>query len=424
MPKVAYFDRMLGYAHSYNMHASSKKEHLTEIPFLGESRESLAKKTHWIFRPLRLFHGSFHELMSPPNNQIAFLHGLRTIAILLVMVHHLSAAFSEAHGANRFANLPFVLNGWAGVDLFFVLSGFFIGSQLFKELTKTGTISIKRFVIRRGLRIWPLFFATYFLVLLIDPAGAALKHYGWADLVFLANYVNYGIVAGGWSLCTEEQFYILAPLVLLISYGGARLRSTSLYLWVALALPLIFRCVVWARYAPDMMAHSPDLFQSIYYKFHTHCDGLIMGLILAHRWTMSGKSRMTRRFSSMLVIGALILFVVLRSLQHELLIFTGLALLFGALVWLGLTPGISFFNSRIFYWISRLSFGMYLNHAYLIPFILSRPIFHLFFFDSSIAAQLTETLSLVLLSAGLSLFSFSVIEQPFLNLRFYLLDRR
>jgi peptidoglycan/LPS O-acetylase OafA/YrhL len=341
------------------------------------------------------------------------------------MVHHLSAAFTEAHGENKFANLPFVLNGWIGVDLFFVLSGFFIGSQLFKELARSGTISIKRFVIRRGLRIWPLFFAAYLCVLLLDPAGAAIKHYGWADLAFLANYVNQGIVAGGWSLCTEEQFYILAPLALLLLFHRIGMKSIGIYLWAALALPFVFRCIVWARYAPGMMAHDANLFQTVYYKFHTHCDGLVMGLIIAHRWTTHGKATMTRRFSCVMVIVAFMLFVVLRLVQHELLIFSGLALFFGSLVWLGLTPGVSFFSSKFFYWISRLSFGMYLNHAYLIGPVLSNSLLHFSFFSaSSIPSQLIATFMLVFLSAGLSLLTFSVIEQPFLNLRFHLLDRR
>jgi hypothetical protein len=145
----------------------------------------------------RLFSGSLSELRHPPSNQISFLDGLRSIAILLVIDLHFSADFTSIHGENFFSRLPFVINGWVGVDLFFVLSGFFIGGQLWKELLKSGTISIRRFILRRGLRIWPLYFFTFLCVFAIFWPGAAAKEYGWADLVFLVNYFNAGIVLGG-----------------------------------------------------------------------------------------------------------------------------------------------------------------------------------------------------------------------------------
>jgi len=104
-------------------------------------------------RVIQLFSGSLAELWSPPSNQISFLDGLRSIAILLVINLHFSAEFSSIHGDNFYSRLPFVINGWVGVDLFFVLSGFFIGGQLWKELQRSGTISIGRFILRRGLRI-------------------------------------------------------------------------------------------------------------------------------------------------------------------------------------------------------------------------------------------------------------------------------
>src|ERR1017187_5364664 len=112
-----------------------------------------------------LFSGSIVELLHPPAGQIPFLDGLRSIAILLVMNGHLSHRFAEAYGQNFYSRLPFVQNGWIGVDLFFILSGFFIGGQLWKELRDRGSIAVGRFVLRRGFRIWPLYFFTFLCVL-------------------------------------------------------------------------------------------------------------------------------------------------------------------------------------------------------------------------------------------------------------------
>jgi len=76
---------------------------------------------------------------------------LRCIAVLLVLLDH-----SGIH--------PFLTQtGWTGVDLFFVLSGFLISGLLFAEYKKRGAIDFKRFLIRRGLKIYPAFY-TFLLV--------------------------------------------------------------------------------------------------------------------------------------------------------------------------------------------------------------------------------------------------------------------
>jgi len=99
------------------------------------------------------FSGSIAELLPPPANQTPFLDGLRSIAVLLVISAHLSREFAGAFGPNFYSRLPFVANGLVGVDLFFVLSGFFIGGQLWKELRGTESVKVGRFVIRRGFKI-------------------------------------------------------------------------------------------------------------------------------------------------------------------------------------------------------------------------------------------------------------------------------
>src|SRR5487761_276124 len=163
----------------------------------------------------KLFLGSLPQLIHPPPNQIPFLDGLRTIAILLVVNHHFSAGFTTLHGDNFYSRLPFVINGWSGVDLFFVLSGFFIGGAAVERATERwNDLNLALYIVRRGLRIWPLFFFIFICVFLIFWPDAIAKQYGWTDWVFLTNYLNHGIVGGGWSLCTEEQFYVVTPILL------------------------------------------------------------------------------------------------------------------------------------------------------------------------------------------------------------------
>jgi peptidoglycan/LPS O-acetylase OafA/YrhL len=369
----------------------------------------------------RLFSGSIDQLIHPQPGQISFLDGLRTIAILLVINHHFSARFAELHGDNVYSRLPFVINGWSGVDLFFVLSGFFIGGQLWKELQKDGTISIRRFIVRRGLRIWPLFFFMFICVFVIYWPDAATKQYGWTDIVFLSNYLNHGIVGGGWSLCTEEQFYIVTPLLLCLFARKKKLYTSRRWLWGLLALLPVIRATIWVYHTGHFFYHDPALFATIYYKFHTHCDGLVIGLIISNLWLSHNKPKSSLWKASLIVVAGGMALVVLRELQHEIFIFTGLALFFGSLVWFGLTTRAMVFHSRLFYWISRLSFGMYLNHAYLIGPVLNRLLPHSRLLPS-IAAQLLGTLILTGLSAAIALVTFCIVEHPFLSLRMLLLE--
>lgn len=383
---------------------------------------SVADKPH-LFSFLSLFSGAFDQFRHRPSSQIPFLDGLRTIAILLVINGHFSTTFTSLHGDNFYSKMSFVANGWIGVDLFFVLSGFFIGGQLWKELWKEGTISIRKFMLRRGLRIWPLYFFTFLFVLLFYWHSAVAKEYGWADLVFLANYFNYGIVLGGWSLSTEEQFYILTPVLLYLFARRRDPKTVRIWLWGILLFIPLMRTFIWIHHTGNFFTHDPALFATFYYKFHTHCDGLIMGLIISNLW-VSRRTKVANKYwqSSLLVLIGLVLLVSLRQIQHEVLDFTGLALFFGSLVWFGLNSGTTLFQSRVFYWISRLSFGMYLNHAYLLEPISKYILPHLRFFPkASVASQLLGTSIFTVGSAIVAFFTFCMIEHPFLNLRTRLL---
>jgi peptidoglycan/LPS O-acetylase OafA/YrhL len=366
--------------------------------------------------------------MHPPAGQIPFLDGLRSIAVLLVISGHLSYRFAEAYGANHYSRLPFVANGWIGVDLFFVLSGFFIGSQLWKELKDRGSIAVGRFVMRRGFRIWPLYYFTYLCVLtfvLVLGYGAAAKEYGWSDLIFVTNFHNRGLVMGSWSLCTEEQFYIVTPLAL---YFMARyIRSIQSYrplLWGLMLSVLILRAIVWTYVTGHFFSHSPKLFAAISYSSITHCDGLIIGLIISNFWITRDKPALKVATPGVLIAVAVVLMIGLNHIQREVFDFTVLALLFGSLVWLGLQRRIGLFNSRLFYWISRLSFGMYLNHEYMCPWIVNSLLPKLSF--STRFPEFTNLMGVALItlfSAGISLVTFCLVEHPFLQMRKAVLGR-
>jgi peptidoglycan/LPS O-acetylase OafA/YrhL len=149
---------------------------------------------------------------------------LRCIAILLVISRH--------YGHPGLLGRP----GWAGVDLFFVLSGFLISGLLFGEYQCRGAIDVKRFWIRRAFKIYPAFYALMIFVFVVCVATGQLSRNFLSDLFFLQDYIK-PIAEHGWSLAVEEKFYLALPIVLLVMMRGKNRRDPFAaipYLFVAL----------------------------------------------------------------------------------------------------------------------------------------------------------------------------------------------
>jgi peptidoglycan/LPS O-acetylase OafA/YrhL len=158
------------------------------------------------------------------TSRIAGLDGVRAIAVMAVIWHH-------TH--DGFAWLPISKNGFLGVDLFFVLSGFLITHLLLQEKALTNNISLGNFYARRSLRIFPLYFALLAALasafFVFAPENSPLRAAFFSELLYHATYTSNWIdsrtfLAITWSLSTEEQFYLLWPPVLAL----AGLRSTYL----------------------------------------------------------------------------------------------------------------------------------------------------------------------------------------------------
>src|SRR5579862_2511186 len=219
-----------------------------------------------------LFRGAIQDLRVRPRGNVPTLDVLRSAAILLVFSAHYGFEFQGLHWVQA---LPMFYWGWTGVDLFFVLSGFLIGTQLWKEVKRTDAVKIGRFLLRRGLRIWPLYYAFVAFVAAETLFGRA-NHGIWSDICFLSNYFHCQI-GGGWSLSTEEQFYILAP----VSIALLSLVLKPRRLWVLPVggmVSLIVNRAIVMHYSTLTVA---DLRQKLYFPMFTHADGLAVGLFLA-----------------------------------------------------------------------------------------------------------------------------------------------
>lgn len=147
------------------------------------------------------------------------LDGLRAISILMVCYGHLS-------GTRNFPVSITEYGRWCGdvahlgVLVFFVISGFLITSLLMSEREMTGAISLKRFYVRRIVRIFPAFYAFILVMAIATLLGAAPltgRDFAYA-LTYMVNFEpNRALQMGHlWSLSVEEQFYLLWPLTLLL----------------------------------------------------------------------------------------------------------------------------------------------------------------------------------------------------------------
>ena len=192
---------------------------------------------------------------------------VRGVAILLVVgFHALAPATPYALIAGIESTVKAV--GWSGVDLFFVLSGFLVGGVLLSEYKKTGALDVKRFIIRRGLKIWP---AYYFYILFQVIVGRhPIQSFLVANLLHIQNYVGSSL-EHTWTLSVEEHFYLLLSLsiawMILRKWSA---RKMILTFAVMLCLVLAIRCATWYAGLHEMAQHGT----------HTRIDSLLFGVVL------------------------------------------------------------------------------------------------------------------------------------------------
>jgi peptidoglycan/LPS O-acetylase OafA/YrhL len=217
-------------------------------------------------------------------------HGLdlvRAAAIAAVMIYH----------ANNMRLVPsptpwLIGFGWMGVDLFFVLSGFLIASQLMKPWASGAKPDYGRFFARRAFRTIPAFAV---VVLLYFAAPALRETPGiqpfWHFATFTENllFTPTGPKAFDqvWSLCVEEQFYLLFPIALTLLAYKPSARKTVAVLSAVIVAGVFLRAFLWL----DVVANTPFDVHSgsnwrayvafIYYPTWSRLDGLVAGIALA-----------------------------------------------------------------------------------------------------------------------------------------------
>lgn len=362
-------------------------------------------------------------------HRLSALDGLRGVAILLVLVHNLDVVPRGTGIAGRLLGFPLDV-GWIGVQLFFVLSGFLITRGLLAD--QGSQTYFRSFFIRRALRIFPLYFATLFVLLVLWPAFGPLppsleaerQHQGWLWL-FLSNWTGpLGIGGEGlphfWSLAVEEQFYVLWPFVVFRRSPKHIVRICALIMAVSLV----------ARTVSLLAGIQPEM---IYDWTIYRMDALAMGSALAALGAMPDSNAWLRRHASRAPLAAGVCLIAGALLTHgfprttfttQTIGYTLLALIFG------LSVVALAFDSRVRndWWLrpmqsaplmslGRYSYAMYIFHKPLHDLVGVPLLQRGWGNDLSVTVGLAYLAVASLASYGLAWLSYHAFEKHFLALK-------
>ncbi|HWA55515.1 MAG TPA: acyltransferase family protein [Solirubrobacterales bacterium] len=218
----------------------------------------------------------------PQDSRLPYLPGidaLRAIAVLAVFLYH--------------AGVAWMPGGFLGVDVFFVISGYLITSLLLSERSRTGTVRLGQFWLRRARRLLPavgvLIAVTMIVAAIVEPDRVSeLRGDAIASLAYVANwrfifehqsyfeqFQRPSLFRHLWSLSVEEQFYLFWPLAFA---GGMALLGRKRLLLGVLAGAAASLALTWILFDPTDASR-------VYYGTDTHAAGLLIGVALALVWS-------------------------------------------------------------------------------------------------------------------------------------------
>jgi peptidoglycan/LPS O-acetylase OafA/YrhL len=366
------------------------------------------------------------------RRKIKVLDGFRALAIIMVCIYHMSLNIS-----NYFVQLIYQ-SGWIAVSLFFVLSGFLLSLDFIEAgENKWQFPSVWKFYKKRAFRIFPLYFcslAFYIIYLylnkLLPPIAEIIPHF-----FFLHNFeiVNSRIYGPYWSLAVEVQVYALFPFIgylLYVNLKKERFIPLAMFLAFLVLLPLLYRIYICSFYT--FYDENNDYIKLIYASPLSNLDSFGWGMIAALIFSFYNKKLVkgeTMMYAALLLSGTLIFYLMHFSYEEKgwlvsegvfapafyySLLNLGWASMVLSVLMLKNSIVSNVFSSRIFYFISLISFSMYVWHIVIFDRVQT-------FLRSFIMPGLVYYISLLFLSLSLliivSFLTWRFIELPFLRKR-------
>lgn len=360
------------------------------------------------------------------------LDGLRFFAFLIVFLHHTLGGVSSSNSSINILLKIIQQNGWVGVDLFFVLSGFLITTLLLRERRRFGSYSLKNFWLRRCLRIWPVYYLSLLVGFFIVPfisahlLGSDYSNPKFANQVktelplYLSFLGNWAVVFNGygyftnishlWTISVEEQFYFIWPLILLLI---TNFKKTLAIGFTIIIVSLLVRLNLALR-----LVEHPGIYTNTFARMDTLILGALLALIIFQKpITLKLAKKVSKTYYVILAFATFLLFLskinvfdpksVIEVVFGYLIV--GLFMVYFCLCAIVTKSAFSnFLSKKMFVWPGKISYGLYIWHMLAI----------------NIAIQLSKSTNIALflvLSFGLTitfgLLSYKFYETPFLKLK-------
>jgi peptidoglycan/LPS O-acetylase OafA/YrhL len=401
--------------------------------------------------------------LSRPKNNFKAIDGIRAIAVLWVIIFHI---WIFQH--NTFPNilgevaqnplLVWITKGDLGVDLFFVISGFLIGSILFKEYKRTKTLNFKSFYLRRFLRLFPVYFFSMIIALyFLDGNGAERWTTAWSNLIYVNNYVFKSYMGWTWSLAIEEQFYIVIPFLIVFLFP--KFRKKRVLFTILAIIPIVLTYYYSVHIFNFEIPYNREIFGDIWQEWfwgyymltHLRYGGLLSGVIAAyihinHSEQVLNFFQNKKNLSNFLILFSIVSFLLISSLSlgqaapveesifyelprnvgvyyeiihRELFSYAVVFLMMACLYSKSriIQPLNTFLSASFFYPIAKISYSAYLFHVMFMEWFF--PIFTEYSKNSLTTIQIVFTNGVIsiivtILVAGIMLV---FIEEPFNKLK-------
>lgn len=337
------------------------------------------------------------------------------------------SGYSDIWAANK---LIFEL-GSLGVIFFFVLSGFLITYLLLQEKTVTQTIAVRKFYLRRILRIWPLYYLIVLLGFLVLPHIHFLDNpylEKFMDQNFSANFILYLLflpnlafsifaavphIGQTWSIGVEEQFYVLWPLIVKFS------KNIIKALILVIAVLITAKVIVLLSYR----SHPDNSILKVLKPFlaMTKMESMAIGGIGAY-YLFKGGEKIKWVFNNIILFASLLIIVLLVYVTPDFLQ-DGMYLVYSVLFLIIILnvssnpDSVIKLENKLFIMLGNISYGIYMYHLIVIAFVINMVSYLGIKINDSIGSQTIIYSSTILLTILISWLSYRYFEKWFLNLK-------